>query len=387
MATLEESVALLGAVPVFETLGARGPAPRRRGRRPAPLPAPPGHLPRGRRRATRATSSAAATRARCASTPTGARSRSPTSAPATSSASWRCSTTSAARRPSRRSTPVEAVAVAGSDMRRLLREHPDIAVKLVIALGRRLREANERLTRQSFQTVQSRVAVVLGQLVDQARAEGGRRRRRARPHHAGRHRPARRVLARVGQPLPRRARARGRHHAGPRPAHRPRPRRAPAATSTDGASAPESEFSAGGVVVRDGRVRRDRPDAPRRRRRARCSRCPRATRTTASRPPTPRCARCARRPASRPTLVEKLGDVRYWYMRDGRRIAKVVSFFLLEYRRRRARRPRPRGRARALDAARPRRPASSPTRASATWRRGRCHAGENLSRVQARCRS
>jgi CRP/FNR family cyclic AMP-dependent transcriptional regulator len=68
--------------------------------------------------------------------------------------------------------PVDAVAVAGSDMRRLLREHPDIAVKLVIALGRRLREANERLSRQSFQTVQSRVAVVLGQLVDQARAEG-----------------------------------------------------------------------------------------------------------------------------------------------------------------------------------------------------------------------
>jgi CRP-like cAMP-binding protein len=67
---------------------------------------------------------------------------------------------------------VEAVAVAGSDMRRLLREHPDIAAKLVIALGRRLRDANERLTRQSFQTVQSRVAVVLGQLVDQARAEG-----------------------------------------------------------------------------------------------------------------------------------------------------------------------------------------------------------------------
>ena len=45
-------------------------------------------------------------------------------------------------------------------MRRLLREHSDIAVKLVIALGRRLREANERLARQSFQTVQSRVAGV-----------------------------------------------------------------------------------------------------------------------------------------------------------------------------------------------------------------------------------
>jgi CRP-like cAMP-binding protein len=78
----------------------------------------------------------------------------------------------------RRSATVEtldelgSLAVAGSDMRRLLREHPDIAVKLVIALGRRLREANERLARQSFQTVQSRVAVVLRQLVDQARSEG-----------------------------------------------------------------------------------------------------------------------------------------------------------------------------------------------------------------------
>src|SRR5919107_3642025 len=68
---------------------------------------------------------------------------------------------------------VEAIAILGSDMRRLLREHPDIAVKLVIALGRRLREANERLARQSFQTVQSRVAVVLGQLVEQARSESG----------------------------------------------------------------------------------------------------------------------------------------------------------------------------------------------------------------------
>lgn len=67
---------------------------------------------------------------------------------------------------------VDAVAIAGQDMRRLLREHPDIAVKLVIALGRRMREANERLTRQSFQTVQSRVAGVLGQLVEQAQAEG-----------------------------------------------------------------------------------------------------------------------------------------------------------------------------------------------------------------------
>lgn len=67
---------------------------------------------------------------------------------------------------------MEAIAILGADMRRLLREHPDISVKLIVALGRRLRETNERLTRQSFQTVQSRVATALGQLVTAAQAEG-----------------------------------------------------------------------------------------------------------------------------------------------------------------------------------------------------------------------
>ena len=80
----------------------------------------------------------------------------------------------------RRSATVEAldelhvVAILGADFRRLMREHPDIAVKQVIALGRRLRAANERLARQSFQTVQSRVASVLLGLIDEARAEGAR---------------------------------------------------------------------------------------------------------------------------------------------------------------------------------------------------------------------
>ena len=79
----------------------------------------------------------------------------------------------------RRSATVEALddlhalAILGHDMRRLLREHPDIAVKLVTALGRRLRAANERLARQSFQTVQSRVASVLIGLIEQQLAEGG----------------------------------------------------------------------------------------------------------------------------------------------------------------------------------------------------------------------
>jgi CRP/FNR family transcriptional regulator len=66
----------------------------------------------------------------------------------------------------------EAIAILGGDMRRLLSEHPDIAVKLLASLGRRLRETNERLARQSFQTVQSRVASVLLQLVAGAQSEG-----------------------------------------------------------------------------------------------------------------------------------------------------------------------------------------------------------------------
>ena len=78
----------------------------------------------------------------------------------------------------RRSATIEAieatsvVAVLGPDMRRLMVEHPGISARLVIALGRRLRETNERLSRQSFQTVQSRVAVVLSELVAQERVDG-----------------------------------------------------------------------------------------------------------------------------------------------------------------------------------------------------------------------
>jgi CRP-like cAMP-binding protein len=78
----------------------------------------------------------------------------------------------------RRSATIEAIdqldllAILSADMQRLMREHPDIAVKLVVTLGRRLREVNDRLTRQSFQTVQSRVATVLSELVRDARSEG-----------------------------------------------------------------------------------------------------------------------------------------------------------------------------------------------------------------------
>ncbi|MBJ7331695.1 MAG: NUDIX domain-containing protein [Solirubrobacteraceae bacterium] len=30
-------------------------------------------------------------------------------------------------------------------------------------------------------------------------------------------------------------------------------------------------------------------------------------------------------------LIDRLGEVKYWYQRDGQRIAKVVAFFLLRY--------------------------------------------------------
>jgi CRP-like cAMP-binding protein len=67
---------------------------------------------------------------------------------------------------------LDAIAIAGSDMRRLMRQHAEMSAKLAIALAWRLREANERLSRQSFQTVQSRVAGVLIDLVEQAHGEG-----------------------------------------------------------------------------------------------------------------------------------------------------------------------------------------------------------------------
>ena len=66
----------------------------------------------------------------------------------------------------------ELLALPAGEVRALLARHPDITVKLVAALVRRLRSANERISRQSFQTVPSRVAGVLTQLVAEE-GEGG----------------------------------------------------------------------------------------------------------------------------------------------------------------------------------------------------------------------
>lgn len=71
----------------------------------------------------------------------------------------------------RRSASIEAtedtelLALPAGDVRALIRQHPEMGEKLVVALTRRLRAANERISRQSFQTVPSRVAGVLNQLL------------------------------------------------------------------------------------------------------------------------------------------------------------------------------------------------------------------------------
>jgi CRP/FNR family cyclic AMP-dependent transcriptional regulator len=67
----------------------------------------------------------------------------------------------------------ELLALPAGEVRALLARHPDITVKLIAALVRRLRTANERISRQSFQTVPSRVAGVLSQLVAEEASRAG----------------------------------------------------------------------------------------------------------------------------------------------------------------------------------------------------------------------
>lgn len=57
--------------------------------------------------------------------------------------------------------PTRALAILAGDIRRLMLAHPEIAVKMLEGLANRLRAANERIARQSFQTVAGRVASTL----------------------------------------------------------------------------------------------------------------------------------------------------------------------------------------------------------------------------------
>jgi 8-oxo-dGTP pyrophosphatase MutT (NUDIX family) len=96
------------------------------------------------------------------------------------------------------------------------------------------------------------------------------------------------------------------------------------------AASTSTEFSAGGVVVRDGEcvvIVPTRPAADGSKVLALPKGHPERDESAAD-----AALREVREEAGvESRLVEKLGDVRYWYMRDGQRIAKVVSFFLLQY--------------------------------------------------------
>jgi CRP/FNR family transcriptional regulator, cyclic AMP receptor protein len=57
--------------------------------------------------------------------------------------------------------PTTGIALLAGDMRRTIVAHPDIAVAMLEGLADRIRAANERLARQTFQTVEGRVASAL----------------------------------------------------------------------------------------------------------------------------------------------------------------------------------------------------------------------------------
>ncbi len=68
--------------------------------------------------------------------------------------------------------PSATVALLADDIKRLLSSQPSIAIKMLASLANRVRAANERLARQSFQGVAGRVASVLLSQVEARQAEG-----------------------------------------------------------------------------------------------------------------------------------------------------------------------------------------------------------------------
>jgi CRP/FNR family transcriptional regulator, cyclic AMP receptor protein len=69
----------------------------------------------------------------------------------------------------------EGVALLAGDLRRTMLSHPEIAVAMLAGLADRIRQVNERLSRQTFQTVDGRVAsALLGQVEAIAGDDGAR---------------------------------------------------------------------------------------------------------------------------------------------------------------------------------------------------------------------
>jgi CRP/FNR family transcriptional regulator len=69
--------------------------------------------------------------------------------------------------------PATTLALLADDIRRLLTSQPEIAIKMLAGLANRVRAANERLARQSFQGVAGRVASVLLAQVEARKEEEG----------------------------------------------------------------------------------------------------------------------------------------------------------------------------------------------------------------------
>src|SRR6202012_174417 len=206
------------------------------------------------------------------------------------------------------------------------------------ALGRRLRETNERLARQSFQTVQTRGAAALAELVATARAEGagetdvpitatqtdlaqlaGSSRESASRFLATLERAGVITQGRGKLTVHDPGRVGGDVFLGAR-----------WSGSSISARVGADEFSAGGVVVRGGEVAVIVP-VKRAADGRRVLGLPKGHLDGDESP-----EEAARREVAEETgltteLVDELGDVRYRYERRGRRVAKTVRFYLFTY--------------------------------------------------------